>query len=264
MPHTASVAEALGTMLAEDQAAVVVVDERGRLSGIATDRDLLKRAADRDPAPATIGALLRARARSGPGEGAIGGVLCRVMINALIGGDIKSEVNQNSGVQAWWLPFHGKNCRHRSRSPSALTQTEGTGRRWSFASTRARTPACCWTVGTGTRPWQPRRTSSRSRAAVCSTCTSTGTPTGLFRHGVELLVETARMWVDLGFLSERQGEGSSNHEVTGPTSTPPWSPTPVHQRDGRREPQHRRPCRRTAPLCLAAGLPATSRQAGTA
>jgi CBS domain-containing protein len=60
VPHTASVAEALGTMLAEDQAAVVVVDERGRLSGIATDRDLLKRAADRDPAPATIGAMMTA------------------------------------------------------------------------------------------------------------------------------------------------------------------------------------------------------------
>ena len=33
-------------MLAQDQVAVVVVDAEGRLSGIATDRDLLKQARD--------------------------------------------------------------------------------------------------------------------------------------------------------------------------------------------------------------------------
>jgi CBS domain-containing protein len=37
---------------------VVVVDAGGRLSGIATDRDLFKRAADRDPAKSTIGAVM--------------------------------------------------------------------------------------------------------------------------------------------------------------------------------------------------------------
>jgi CBS domain-containing protein len=60
VPQTASVAEALRTMLKEDQAAVVVVDERGRLSGIATDRDLLRRSAEHDPAQASIGAVMTA------------------------------------------------------------------------------------------------------------------------------------------------------------------------------------------------------------
>jgi CBS domain-containing protein len=60
VPREASVAEALETMLKDDQAAVVVVDERGRLSGIATDRDLLRRTADRDPARSTIGAVMTA------------------------------------------------------------------------------------------------------------------------------------------------------------------------------------------------------------
>jgi CBS domain-containing protein len=58
LPQGASVAEALETMLTQNQAAVVVVDEGGRLSGIATDRDLFKRAADRDPAKSTVGAVM--------------------------------------------------------------------------------------------------------------------------------------------------------------------------------------------------------------
>ena len=45
-------------MLTEDQAAVIVVDESGRLTGIATDRDLLKRAADRDSTKSTLGAVM--------------------------------------------------------------------------------------------------------------------------------------------------------------------------------------------------------------
>jgi alpha,alpha-trehalose phosphorylase len=46
--------------------------------------------------------------------------------------------------------------------------------------------------------------------------------------GAETLVETARLWQDLGFY------GADNrfhiHGVTGPTNTPPWStttPTPT-------------------------------------
>ena len=38
----------------------------------------------------------------------------------------------------------------------------------------------------------------------------------MFRHGVELLVETARMWADLGFFSHRHGGNFVIHKVTGP------------------------------------------------
>jgi alpha,alpha-trehalose phosphorylase len=38
----------------------------------------------------------------------------------------------------------------------------------------------------------------------------------LFRHGAELLVETARMWADLGFFSERRGGRFVINKVTGP------------------------------------------------
>jgi alpha,alpha-trehalose phosphorylase len=38
----------------------------------------------------------------------------------------------------------------------------------------------------------------------------------LFAHGVELLVETARMWADLGFFSERRGGKFVINKVTGP------------------------------------------------
>jgi alpha,alpha-trehalose phosphorylase len=38
----------------------------------------------------------------------------------------------------------------------------------------------------------------------------------LFRHGAELLVETARMWADLGFFSEAQGGRFVINKVTGP------------------------------------------------
>ncbi len=44
----------------------------------------------------------------------------------------------------------------------------------------------------------------------------TGDTDLLFRHGVELLVETARMWADLGFFSDRRGGRFVIHEVTGP------------------------------------------------
>jgi alpha,alpha-trehalose phosphorylase len=44
----------------------------------------------------------------------------------------------------------------------------------------------------------------------------TGDDDLLFRHGVELLVETARMWADLGFFSPRRGGRFVIHKVTGP------------------------------------------------
>jgi alpha,alpha-trehalose phosphorylase len=44
----------------------------------------------------------------------------------------------------------------------------------------------------------------------------TGDTDLLFRHGVELLVETARMWADLGFFSERRGGRFVINKVTGP------------------------------------------------
>jgi CBS domain-containing protein len=46
LDDTADIEEALSTMLAQDQLAVVIVDREGRLTGIATDRDLLKRVRD--------------------------------------------------------------------------------------------------------------------------------------------------------------------------------------------------------------------------
>ena len=44
----------------------------------------------------------------------------------------------------------------------------------------------------------------------------TGDTDLLFSHGVELLVETARMWADLGFFSERRGGKFVINKVTGP------------------------------------------------
>ncbi|GIG20672.1 hypothetical protein Cch01nite_13960 [Cellulomonas chitinilytica] len=44
----------------------------------------------------------------------------------------------------------------------------------------------------------------------------TGDTELLFRHGAELLVETARMWVDLGFFSDRLDGRFVIHKVTGP------------------------------------------------
>ena len=46
LDETAPIADALEAMLTQDRVAVVVVDRDGRLSGIATDRDLLKRTRD--------------------------------------------------------------------------------------------------------------------------------------------------------------------------------------------------------------------------
>jgi alpha,alpha-trehalose phosphorylase len=44
----------------------------------------------------------------------------------------------------------------------------------------------------------------------------TGDTALLFSHGVELLVETARMWADLGFFSPRRDGRFVIHKVTGP------------------------------------------------
>ncbi|MBC8264246.1 MAG: glycoside hydrolase family 65 protein [Anaerolineales bacterium] len=45
---------------------------------------------------------------------------------------------------------------------------------------------------------------------------ATGDEEFLFDEGVEMLVETARMWYDLGFFSERKGGRFCIHAVTGP------------------------------------------------
>jgi CBS domain-containing protein len=60
LPETTRIEEALEAMLAQDHVAVVVVDGEGRLIGIATDRDLLKRAraTDRDPGQSPLGAVM--------------------------------------------------------------------------------------------------------------------------------------------------------------------------------------------------------------
>lgn len=60
LPETAPIEEALEAMLAQDHVAVAVVDDEGRLSGIATDRDLLKhaRGGDRDLQHAHLGAVM--------------------------------------------------------------------------------------------------------------------------------------------------------------------------------------------------------------
>jgi alpha,alpha-trehalose phosphorylase len=44
----------------------------------------------------------------------------------------------------------------------------------------------------------------------------TGDTEFMFRHGVEVLVETARMWADLGFFSARRGGKFVINKVTGP------------------------------------------------
>ena len=56
LPETVSIEDALRTMLARDAVAVLVVDGEGRLQGIATDRDLLKRVYDagRDAADTSL------------------------------------------------------------------------------------------------------------------------------------------------------------------------------------------------------------------
>jgi CBS domain-containing protein len=60
LPETASIEEALEAMLAQDHVAVVVVDQEGRLSGIVTDRDLLKRAraTDRETIQTPLAAVM--------------------------------------------------------------------------------------------------------------------------------------------------------------------------------------------------------------
>lgn len=44
----------------------------------------------------------------------------------------------------------------------------------------------------------------------------TGDTDLLFRHGAELLIETARMWADLGFFSERRNGEFVINKVTRP------------------------------------------------
>lgn len=44
----------------------------------------------------------------------------------------------------------------------------------------------------------------------------TGDKSVLYNEGAEMLVETARMWVDLGFYSDRRGDKFCIHGVTGP------------------------------------------------
>ena len=44
----------------------------------------------------------------------------------------------------------------------------------------------------------------------------TGDSDLMFRHGVEILVETARMWADIGFFSARRGGKFVINKVTGP------------------------------------------------
>jgi CBS domain-containing protein len=59
----ATVAEAISRMVAKHRAAVVVVDEAGRLTGIFTERDVLIRVLGegRDPATTRLGAVMTAR-----------------------------------------------------------------------------------------------------------------------------------------------------------------------------------------------------------
>ena len=40
--------------------------------------------------------------------------------------------------------------------------------------------------------------------------------------GAEMLVETARLWLDLGFYSDRKGENSASMASPGPMNTRPW------------------------------------------
>ena len=49
-----------------------------------------------------------------------------------------------------------------------------------------------------------------------STSRITGDEESLGRYGAEILVETARLWYDLGFFSERKGGRFCIHSVTGP------------------------------------------------
>ena len=52
--------------------------------------------------------------------------------------------------------------------------------------------------------------------AVKKYCDITGDSDFMHRHGAEILVETARLWYDLGFFSERQEGKFCIHSVTGP------------------------------------------------
>ena len=44
----------------------------------------------------------------------------------------------------------------------------------------------------------------------------TGDKDFLYRYGAEMLVETARLWYDLGYFSERHDGRFCIHRVTGP------------------------------------------------
>ena len=84
----------------------------------------------------------------------------------------------------------------------------------------------------------------------------TGDTDLLFRHGVELLVETARMWAELGFFSRaprrqvRDPQGDRARRVRNRRRQ-----QPVHQPDGGREPPHRRRRRRAGARRVSVRLP---------
>ena len=70
LPPTATVGEAIRTMLARDIGAVLVVDDDGRLLGIFSERDLLTKVAGQTADYA--GRPLREFMTRGPGDGAAG------------------------------------------------------------------------------------------------------------------------------------------------------------------------------------------------
>ena len=74
----------------------------------------------------------------------------------------------------------------------------------------------------GAVPHRRRRRPTRSRR----TSTPPATSTSSSREGAEILVETARLWADLGFWrGQRRSRTFHIHGVTGPTSTRPSSTT---------------------------------------
>ncbi|GAB3844474.1 hypothetical protein ACFPIJ_57250 [Dactylosporangium cerinum] len=88
----------------------------------------------------------------------------------------------------------------------------------------------------------------------------TGDSDLLFRHGAELLVETARMWAGLGFFSQRHGGRFVIHKVTGPDEyTTVVDNKPVHEPDGGREPDPGRRRRGSRSSAVPTRLPAAGR-----
>ena len=60
--------------------------------------------------------------------------------------------------------------------------------------------------------------------ALCKYVTASGDQEFMNREGVDILVETARMWADLGFWRERPSGAGPSTSTGSPdrTSTPPW------------------------------------------